>query len=123
MESRSSDSSISRTLHPLGGLFEPPFGHLPTLQAHSSSLAIARLGIGLGQKHGAIDHAVCAEQLMDGEKTNYSDSCRHLITLKGCSTLARMLALILSNLSIKGSTSTVLLFFKARRLPGIMATC
>jgi hypothetical protein len=32
-----------------------------------------------------------------------------------------MLALIFSNLSIKAST--VLLFFKARRLPGIMATC
>ena len=32
----SSDSSISRTLRPLGGLFEPPFGHLPTLQTHSS---------------------------------------------------------------------------------------
>ena len=28
--------------------------------------------LGLGQKHGAIDHAVWAEQLVDGEKTNYS---------------------------------------------------
>ena len=31
---------------------------------------------GLGQKHGATDHAVCAEQLVDGEKTNYSGACR-----------------------------------------------
>jgi hypothetical protein len=29
---------------------------------------------GLGQKHGTTDHAVCAEQLVDGEKTNYSGS-------------------------------------------------
>ena len=32
----SSDSPISRTLRPLVGLFELPFGYLPTLQAHSS---------------------------------------------------------------------------------------
>ena len=32
----SSDSSISRTLHPFGGLLGSSFGHLPTLQAHSS---------------------------------------------------------------------------------------
>jgi hypothetical protein len=31
-----SDSIISRTLRPLVGLFEPPSGHLPKLQAHSS---------------------------------------------------------------------------------------
>jgi hypothetical protein len=30
---------------------------------------------GLGQKHGSTDHAVCAEQLVDGEKTNYSRAC------------------------------------------------
>jgi len=30
---------------------------------------------GLGQKHGATDHAVCAEQHVDGEKTNYSGAC------------------------------------------------
>jgi len=36
MKPRSSDSPISRTLRPLVGLFEPSFGHLPTLQAHSS---------------------------------------------------------------------------------------
>ena len=27
---------------------------------------------GLGQKHGPTDNTVCAEQLVDGEKTNYS---------------------------------------------------
>ena len=32
----SSDSSISRTLRPLGGRFGPAFGRLPTLQAHST---------------------------------------------------------------------------------------
>ena len=32
----SSDSIISRTLRPLVGLFEPFYGHLPKLQAHSS---------------------------------------------------------------------------------------
>ena len=31
---------------------------------------------GLGQKHGATDNTVCAEQLVDGEKTNYSGACR-----------------------------------------------
>ena len=30
---------------------------------------------GLGQKHGATDNTVCAEQLVDGEKTNYSGVC------------------------------------------------
>ena len=30
---------------------------------------------GLGQKHGATDNAVCAEQLVDGEKTNYLGAC------------------------------------------------
>ena len=30
---------------------------------------------GLGQKHGATDNTVCAEQLVDGEKTNYSGAC------------------------------------------------
>ena len=30
---------------------------------------------GLDQEHGATDHAVCAEQLVDGEKTNYSGAC------------------------------------------------
>ena len=30
---------------------------------------------GLGQKHGSTDHAVCAEQLVDGEKTNDSGAC------------------------------------------------
>ena len=30
--------------------------------------------LGLAQKHGATDNTVCAEQLVDGEKTNYSDS-------------------------------------------------
>ena len=32
----SSDSPISRTLRSFVGLFGPSFGHLPTLQAHSS---------------------------------------------------------------------------------------
>jgi hypothetical protein len=36
MKLYSSDSSISRTLRPLGGRFGPSFGRLPTLQAHSS---------------------------------------------------------------------------------------
>jgi hypothetical protein len=36
MQPRSSDSPFSRTLRPLVGLFGPPFGHLFTLQAHSS---------------------------------------------------------------------------------------
>ena len=31
---------------------------------------------GLGQKHGATDDVVCAEQLVDGAKTNYSRACR-----------------------------------------------
>ncbi len=30
---------------------------------------------GLGKKHGAADHDVCAEQLVDGEKTNDSGAC------------------------------------------------
>jgi len=30
---------------------------------------------GLGQKHGATDHALCTEQLVDGEKTNYLGAC------------------------------------------------
>jgi hypothetical protein len=37
------------------------------------SLSIARLGIGVDQ-NGATDHAVWTEQLLDGEKTNYSGS-------------------------------------------------
>ena len=36
MKSSSSDSPISRTLRPLVGLLGSSFGHLPTLQAHSS---------------------------------------------------------------------------------------
>ena len=36
MKSSSSDSPISRTLRSFVGLFGPSFGHLPTLQAHSS---------------------------------------------------------------------------------------
>ena len=31
---------------------------------------------GLAQKHGPTDNNVCAEQLVDGEKTNYSGACR-----------------------------------------------
>jgi hypothetical protein len=30
---------------------------------------------GLGQKHGTTDNTVCAEQLVDGEKTNDSGAC------------------------------------------------
>jgi hypothetical protein len=30
---------------------------------------------GLIQKHGATNHAVCAEKLVDGEKTIYSGAC------------------------------------------------
>ncbi len=29
----------------------------------------------IDQKHGATDNTVCAEQLVDGEKTNYSGAC------------------------------------------------
>jgi len=31
---------------------------------------------GIDQKHGATDNTVCAEQFVDGEKTNYSEACR-----------------------------------------------
>ncbi len=43
-------------------------GQMPVLLSQSSVT-------GIDQKHGATDHAVCAEQLVDGEKTNYSGAC------------------------------------------------
>jgi hypothetical protein len=42
-------------------------------------LAEGGSGLGVGdvcRKHGANDHAICAEQLIDGEKTNDSRDCR-----------------------------------------------
>ena len=43
------------------------------LRVIKCQLAIARLGVGAWSKHDATDHAVCADQLVEGEKTNYSD--------------------------------------------------
>ncbi len=121
MKSCSSDSPISPTLRPLGGFFGPSYWHLPTLQVHPPCSC---LNNSFSHHPQAAQRKQCCQlrRVFDQAPIpSLAIANWRLFTLKGCSTLARMLALIFSNLSIKAST--VLIFFNARRLPGIMATC
>lgn len=94
-----SNSPISRTLPPLFRDYEPFLRHLTTIQVHSPT------------RH--LNHSFCHHPRVTQLRQCYQ-LCRvfdqaplgslaiaklALITLKGCSTLSRMLALIFFNLS------------------------
>lgn len=121
MISLSFESFILRTLSPLAGLFGPHFVHLPMKQDHS---CFSGLKNSFFQHHmfPSVNSVLCCAVFMT--KPQYRGLRKlnwHLITLWRHFNFARMLALIFFKLLIK--VFSVLLFFKGRRLTGIMSTC